>query len=461
MKRSISMLLSLCGFGACATAATHVVSPTGALNSISGAVAIASVGDTILIKPGVYRELVVVPPGLDDLRFVGSKGVVCEPRDAVTGAPIGLFFKIAADRITVKNLTIRHADESALGFGNGIGIGMFGNDGVVEGVTFVDCRDVALDASFDRPTIRKCVFRDCGVAAYAGTQALVESCTFTRCGRGVESAGNAIVVRKSKFADVGTLGPALSILGSSVLVENCSFAQCEAGGISIDGSGTVRNNKLSGIYGQPAIDLQGSGSYLVEKNSIVGAQTHGIQSVANAATLRKNVVKNCAHGAFGISASGAGSIVESNVVQDGARFALFCPGPSMNAIVAKNVVRRAGHEIGVFLLGPGSTFTANTIQDCGGDGLVVEANGAQVVGNSISGNTIDGIVIDNASGVFVSGNKVTNNGAEGIEVGIAGAATVSGNVVLKNRIDLANAGVATFTGNTFGTGGVAVLPQID
>lgn len=461
MKRSFALGMASFGITLCAHGATHVVSPTGALNSISGAVAIAGAGDTILIKPGVYRDFVVVPPGLDDLRFIGSKGVVCEPRDAVTGAPTGMFFKIAADRITVKNVTVRHAAESSPGFDNGIGIGLFGNDGVVDGVTFIDCRDVALDASFDRPTIRKCVFRDCGVAAYAGTQALVESSTFTRCALGVESAGNAVVVRKCKFADIGALGPALRIVGASALVEACSFTQCESGGISLDGSGTVRNNKLAGVLGQPAIDLQGSGSYLIEKNAITGAQTHGIQSVANATTLRKNVVKQCAHEAIGIEVSGAASIVESNVIQDGSRFALFCPGPSTNAIVAKNVVRRAGYEVGVFLLGDGSTFSGNTIQDCGGDGLVVGGTGAQIVNNAISGNTIDGIDIDNCSGVFVSGNKVIANGAEGIEVGAAGFATVSGNVVQKNRIDLANAGVATFSGNTFGTGGDAVLPQID
>lgn len=461
MKRSMALSAALFGIAACASGATHVVSPTGTLNSIGAAVAIAGPGDTILIKPGVYRENVVVPPGLEDVRFIGSKGVVCEPRDPLTGAPTGLFFKIAADRITAKNLVIRHAAESQPGFDNGIGIGMFGNDGVIDGVTFVDCRDVGLDASFDRPTIRKCVFRDCGVAAFAGTQALVESSTFTRCERGIEAGGTGVVVRKCKFTDLGASGPAVRVLGSSALVETCSIAQCSGGGISIDGSGTVRNNKLNGVLGQPAIDLQGSGSFLVEKNSITGAQTQGIQSVASATTLRKNVVKNSGHDALCISVSGAGSILESNTVLDGGLFGIFAPAPATNAIVAKNVVRRAGFNAGVILLGTGSTCEGNTIRDCGGDGLAVGADGAQIVGNSISGNTIDGIDIDNASGVFVSGNKVTGNGAEGVEVGAAGTATVSGNVVLKNRIDLANAGAGMFIGNSFSTGGDAVLPQID
>lgn len=461
MKRSIALGVSLLGFGLCAQGATHVVSPTGALNSIGGAVAIASAGDTILIKSGVYREVVVVPPQLSDLRFIGAKGVVCEPRDPTTGAPLGIFFKIAADRVTVKNLLIRHAEQSAPGFGNGLGIGMFGNDGVVEGVTFVDCRDTGLDASFDRPVIRKCVFRDCGTAVFVGNQGLLEACTITRCFRGVDAAGNAIVVRKSKLTEISASGPGVRIVGSTASVESCTLAQCEGGGISVDGSGTVRNNKLTSVLGAPAIDLQGSGSFLVEKNSITGAQTHAIQSVANATTVRKNVVKGSAPDAFCISISGPASILESNTVQDGGRFGLFCPGSSTNAIVVKNVVRRAGYGAGVFLLGAGSTFNGNTIQDCGGDGLVVGGTGAQIVNNSISGNTIDGIDVDNCSGVFVSGNKVIANGAEGIEVGAAGVATVSGNVVQKNRIDLANAGVATFSGNTFGTGGDAVLPQID
>ncbi|MBK6940692.1 MAG: right-handed parallel beta-helix repeat-containing protein [Planctomycetes bacterium] len=462
MKRfMISLVMTSFGVALCAHGATHVVSPTGALNSISGAVAIATPGDTILIKPGVYRDFVAVPPGLDDLRFVGSKGVVCEPRDANTGAPTGPFFKIAADRITVKNLTVRHAAESMPATGNGIGIGMFGNDCVVEGVTFIDCRDTGLDASFDRPTIRKCVFRDCGIAVVVGNQGLLESCTFTRCVRGVDAGGNGIVVRKSKFTEISAAGPGVRIVGSTALVETCALAQCEGGGISVDGSGTIRNNKLTSVLGAPAIDLQGSGSFLVEKNSITGAQTQAIQSVANATTVRKNVVKGSALDAFCISIGGPASIVESNTVLDGGRFGLFCPGSSTNAIVVKNVVRRAGYGAGVLLLGAGSTFNGNTVQDCGGDGLAVGADGAQIVGNSISGNTIDGIDIDNASSVFVSGNKVTGNGAEGIEVGAAGTATVSGNVVLKNRIDLANAGAGTFNANTFGTGGSSALPQID
>ncbi|MBL8766122.1 MAG: hypothetical protein JNL94_02085, partial [Planctomycetes bacterium] len=56
MKRSFALGMASFGITLCAHGATHVVSPTGALNSISGAVAIAGAGDTILIKPGVYRD---------------------------------------------------------------------------------------------------------------------------------------------------------------------------------------------------------------------------------------------------------------------------------------------------------------------------------------------------------------------------------------------------------------------
>lgn len=83
---------------------TYIVSGSGPANykTINDAIARASSGDTIYIKPGIYNEEVVVDKALTICPLVGEKGsIILEGKDKTTG------MKITADGCSVEGLIIK------------------------------------------------------------------------------------------------------------------------------------------------------------------------------------------------------------------------------------------------------------------------------------------------------------------------------------------------------------------
>ncbi len=114
---------------------------------------------------------------------------------------------------------------------------------------------------------------------------------------------------------------------------------------------------------------------------------------------------------------------------------------------------------GVYSTATGLTVKDCTIINCRSGGIrATSATGAKILGCKLLGT--DG-------GIYVAGNGVTVTKcavyvSEDDGISITGQnALVQGNTMKKNRLDLANDGTGTETGNSFRTGGWAQGPEID
>ena len=384
--------------------------------TIQAAVLAAEAGDTVLVKPGVYREIVVVPGLLPGLTIKGSKSgrVIIDARVLPAGSGAGV--RVFADDVTLKNLVVRHARTNGGGFvfDEGIGVYVTGDDVRLDRVTALHSGDDGILVDGDRAVIRRCVVR----SAEAGVVVL-----------GADA--RVVDTEAEQVSDIG-----VAVQGDDALIERATVrTTLFEPGILVMGARAVVRDSLVERTNQSGIAVEGDDA-LIEGNSVRGSSSPD--------------------GAIHVP-SGDRAVIRGNVCRDSRAPGIFTE--SSDGRVEDNLVEACG--AGIRVVADDVDVLNNTVLETGYDAFGVDGNDNLLAGNLARGNLYDGIEVVGGNGNMLIDNRTIGNHAEGLEND--GAFTVMiGNTSRKNRIDVANGGaIDTFEQNDFVTGGPATAPVLD
>ena len=494
-----------------ALGATIVVSKGGAVATIQDGVNAASSGDTVLVKSGIYQEVVVVPAGKDGLTLKAKGKVTIEARLAA-GAPAGPGISINSSNVTVLGFNIQNAGDQ-LAAPNDPGYGIWAT---TPGLTVKNC------------SIFRCESN--GIYVTTGTGASIENCELVANQGGIYAAGDGVSVLRCSLRN--TYYEPIEIVGGNAKVSKCKIMNSTRTGIGITGANSlIEKNSVQNVEGEGIEVNSGSAATIVKndimttdgsdialggcvnslvrknsvkysrsegitmsfcdgtrilKNTVVSIYSYGIYSSAPSVTISGNKVSGC--GDEGINCDGNACVVADNSVDMVEADGIVADGDTVT--ITGNTVQRANYNgislesspvgclidgnrvsfcgtIGpstvraaILVTGTSNTVSNNEIRDCCSDGVKVDGDSCTVQRNDIRLCKGDGIDIESGTGNTVSRNDVTGCCAEGIENNGINT-TVNNNVARKNRIDLANDGSGTESGNTYGTGGWTTAPEID
>ncbi len=318
----------------------------------------ASFGDTVLVAPGIYEDLVTrdsrtraffLKDGVCVLSESGpEQTVVHVPDSAAQGIVYGrdlpstetvvegftftsvpLFFS-GVRIINVGNITFRDCVfKDLVGAITNAGLNVNEGDLLLERCRFIDCTTQEGGAGLFHDEgmveVRECHFERCGVRAIlvnpddTNSSLLIEDCTFVDCtaptGAAIKAANRPAgsVVRRCFFSGNQTEGSGGAVefeLGGPLVVEDCLFLE----------------NSISGLGLGGALRASGSGAKTVRRctfwgNSVTFPETGAAiaVSVGAAALLENNVIGGC-RGAVAVVGYPSATSVESscNVFWDNA-----------------------------------------------------------------------------------------------------------------------------------------------
>lgn len=160
-----------------------------------------------------------------------------------------------------------------------------------------------------------------------------------------------------------------------------------------------------------------------------GVQQYGVyfRDVANA-TVRNCIVQ---HFEVGIRLSGAtGCVLQNNTSQVNTRYGVEVTQGSTGALIQNNTIFSNSDE-GMHISGP------------------LVGDGHRIVGNSISGNSAEGLYLLYSNANIVTGNVVQNQGAAGLYIKASNANVIQENTLTNNSLQLvAGSQLNELTGNT-------------
>jgi parallel beta-helix repeat protein len=283
---------------------------------------------------------------------------------------------------------------------------------------------------------------------------------------------------------------------------------------------TVRSNTTAGLYGS-GIYMNNSNRSVVDKNTIMATYYEGIYvytSGSGGNTISNNTVEYVTY-YEGIEVWENNPTITGNTVRniaDDEGYYIHCPSACTGGQISNNKALNNGEDADGFKLTVSNmTISNNTaehiFQTCfniSGDNNTIQSNNARWCGTE--GPTEAGIRVDGnynliksnlaefnqGRGFFIRGNNivtynisrknywtglylqdsntallnvtyntVTDNHGEGIANfapgGGGGTVNISNNTALRNRTDICNQGTATFSSNTYSTGGPAAACDLE
>lgn len=356
----------------------------------------ASPGETVLVRPGVYRENIVAGKAVSVVGGGRSPAAVVVDGGRTDGVATA---RVTAAGVRFENLTLRQGDPT-LGVEAG-GAGARVARAVVT-ASLGSCVEVAAAGlAIVDSTISRCV--DSAVTGNGATTDgfLLKRSTVRLAGSdciAVRGAGTRVL--ESSLASCGGVG--IVIDGDGAVVRATELRNTGDDGVVIDGGNpAVRGSKLVSIAGE-AVSLNAAGTIAVTGNTVRKTGEYGIYAYCDACTGGA-VSGNSVRDSFddGISIQGAGAAVlefRENVAEWVSADAIRLDDPVF-ARVAANAARHAGNECYAVYTGvAGALLRGNAASDCGRDGFAVHGDGNTFLDNTVSGALYAGFVVS-ASGV--------------------------------------------------------------
>jgi len=298
--------------------ATHVVAAdgSGSFTTIGEAVAAAAEGDTILVKPGQYREALVIDKDITLQGDGAREGIVFSfpeggPNDPDWGLPVTLVVKDS--RATIAGLTIltpakggavwvsggspTFEDVSVENVPDGMGTFNFGEgtsaivrDSSWDGFWMIDASPVTLEGNTingfsrlfgpDPATISGNTFLAGADLHVQGLAGLIEGNEFTDAAITVESGADsdsAVTVRGNTFHDVrwnadhGQAAILVQDAGSTTDIVDNTITGSDTGiGVAFGSAATIMGNDLSGNRAALVVT---SSDVAIEGNTITANET--------------------------------------------------------------------------------------------------------------------------------------------------------------------------------------------
>ena len=226
---------------------------------------------------------------------------------------------------------------------------------------------------------------------------------------------DAGAAQQTQIFDVNLLDAPLDVIGSDAVLQDADVSGAAGAGVRFRSGSTGavggapgHGNRIFGNGGDGVL-LDGSTDVNVSHNRIGvdGANAlDGIRSSDSQAQVFANTISG--NGGAGLRLLACADVVTDN------RIGTQADGTGAVPNGVGVVVAAAGCQIGGSGADDGNTIAGNT-----GDGILVEAAGAVVLGNTIRSNGGAGVRSPGA-GAFLRGNSITANGGLGIDTGAAG-----------------------------------------
>jgi len=319
--------------------------------TLQGEVDNAQNGDTVLAKPGIYEEQVVIAKDLT-LQGAGETETIIRSPTTLT-----VFFTTPAENkpiVLVKdgaNVTIKDLQVDGAGRGNGnvrfTGIGFYNAGGTVENVTVTGIRDNPFSGAQHGN----------GIYAYNG-----------------DGTSRTLTIRNVTVKDFQKNGITVAGQGLQATIENNTVTGAGPTGtiaqngiqVSYGASATVRNNTIedvaySGLQNAVSSGIlvyQAGGSSTVESNTLQGIQAN-IYLVESSATVSRNSIASPACvgiGCYGILASDPlsarpspledDSNADSTAQRSQALFSVLSTNPLDTVTVQENLIQGSTYDAG-------------------------------------------------------------------------------------------------------------------
>lgn len=373
----------------------------------------AKPGTRILVRPGTYKEGVVIDKPVE---IVGD-GELADIVIEASGRNAVLF---RADMGRITNLTLRQkggGDWYCVDIGQGR-LDLEGCDVSSQGSACIGIHGGA------DPRIRRCSIHDgkqSGVFVYEnGEGTLEDNEIFANTLAGVEiKTGGKPVLRRNRIHDGKSTGSCVHDNGEGILEDNEIFANASAGVlIKTGGRPVLRRNRIhDGKTGGVLICENGEGT--LEDNEILANAFAGVEiRTSGKPALRRNRIHNGKSVGVYVHESGEGTLEDNEI------FA--------NAL-AGVLVKTDGKP----------TLRRNRIHDGEQGGVLVYDNGEGTLeGNEIFANAFAGVEIRTGGKPVLRRNRIHDGKSVGVYVNENGKGTLEGNEILAN----ASAGVEIATG---------------
>jgi F-box protein 11 len=317
---------------------TCIVDPrtAGAFGTVREAIAAVSSGGRVLVRPGQYRESLVIEKSLEIVGDGDRSDIVLEG-----GNGPAILFRAPMGRVT--NLTVRQPTGTPA-FAIDIAQGRLDLEGCDISSHALAC--VAVHDGADPRVRRNRIHdgREQGILIFGGGMGTIEDNDIAaNQGSGVEvRAGSAPTLRGNRISD-GHQGGVFFVAGAEGLLEDNevygnAFAAIE---ISTGADPTLRRNRIrdstSGIF------VNESGRGTAEDNDIVRSSMAGVVITSGGhPTLRRNAVHDGQDSGILVAGGGRGELIENQVFDnEGAGVAVTTGG---DPIVRNNRIFGNGYR---------------------------------------------------------------------------------------------------------------------
>ena len=443
--RQLPNLVQVAGSGPLRLIVNH--SGQGHYRTIGEAIRASVVpGTLITVKPGTYREALVIDRDVEIVGEGDRAQVVVEATDATA-------VTVTADRAAVRNLTVRavgtkeHLDAVRVQRGRV----------VIEGCDLTSAIGsvVSITGKDSAPVISDCEIRDgksFGIYVHDHAQGTIEKCVISgnaSAGVWISKGGNP-TVRDCEIRDGKSFGISVSKKGQGTIV------QCEIHGnknagvwISKGGNPTVRDCEIRDGQGA-GVDVDDQGQGTIEKCVISGNAFAGVWI----STDGNPVIRDCEirdGQSFGIyvSEKGQGTIVQCAI--SGNAFAGVQIKTGGNPVI-RDCEIRDGQSAGVYVFEQGQ----GTIEKCmisgnAGSGVQISKGGNPVVRNcKIRDGKSYGVAVADGGAGIIEGCEIEMNVKAGIHVSTEATPTVRGCKIHRGQAEgivITQGGLGTFTRN--------------